>query len=195
MSTPETIEPNREASLRARARITGVVYLGYFVMAIFAEFVGRRNVAYGNAANLVADAFYIAVTVLFYFVLKPVNRNLSLLAACLSLAGCAIMILSIFHLAPSHISPLLFFGPYCLLIGYLILRSTFLPRILGVLMVLAGLGWLIFLTPPAKPVTAFLEILGIVAEGSLCLWLVVMGVNVPRWEGAGGSSVNRCGTR
>ena len=163
MSTPETIEPIREASPRSKARITGVVYLGYFVMAISAESIGRRNVVYGNAANLVADALYIAVTVLFYFMFKPVNRNLSLLAACLSLAGCAIMILSIFHLAPSHISPILFFGPYCLLLGYLIFRSMFLPRILGVLMMLAGLGWLIFLTPPAKPLTSFLEILGIVA--------------------------------
>jgi hypothetical protein len=43
---------------------------------------------------------------------------------------------------------LVFFGFYCLLIGYLILRSTFLPRILGVLMVFAALAWLTFLWPP-----------------------------------------------
>ena len=45
------------------------------------------------------------------------------------------------------ISSLLFFGPYCLLIGYLIFRSGFLPRILGLLMALAGLGWVAFLFP------------------------------------------------
>jgi len=42
---------------------------------------------------------------------------------------------------------LVFFGVYCLLIGYLIFRSAFLPRILGVLMGFAGLGWLTFLSP------------------------------------------------
>jgi Domain of unknown function (DUF4386) len=177
-----------KTSSRPRARITGVVYLLYFLTAILAEVLGRRNVVYGDAANLVADALYIAVTVLFYFMFKPVNRNLSLLAACLSLAGCAIMILSLFHFVSPRVSPLLFFGPYCILIGYLILKSTFLPRVLGVLMVLAGLGWLIFLTPMAKPLTTYLDILGIVAEGALCLWLVVMGVNVPRWKEQAGAA-------
>ena len=171
-----------EASPRPRARITGAVYLLYFLTAIFAEFVGRRHVVYGDAANLIANAFYIAVTLLFYYLFKPVNRILSLLAALFSLVGCALTVLSIFRPAASDLSPLLFFGPYCILIGYLILRSTFLPRILGVLMMFAGLGWLIFLLPVAKHLSLYLEILGIIAEGLLMLWLLVMGVNVERWK-------------
>lgn len=164
------------------ARITGAIYLLYFLTAIFAEVIGHRSVAYGNTINIIANAFYIAVTLLFYFLFKVVNRGVSLLAAFFSVVGCAIATLGLFHATPSYLSPLLFFGPYCILIGYLIFRSAFLPRILGVLMALAGLGWLIYLLPTAKHLSTYLEILGIVAEGSLCLWLVVMGVNAQRWR-------------
>jgi|SRR5271165_3553447 len=177
------MERIREALPRQKARITGVVYLLYFLTAIFAEVaVGRgRHVAYVGV-NLVAYAFYIAVTLLFYFMFKPVNRSLSLLAAFFSLAGCANELLGLFHLAPCKINSLVFFGPYCLLIGYLVFRSTFLPRILGVLMALAGLGWLFFLSPPGHHLSTYLKVLGFVAEASLMLWLIVMGVNEQRWK-------------
>ena len=166
------------------ARITGVVYLFYFLTAIFAEFlVSRKLVAYGTATNLIATAFYVLLTLLFYGMFKPVNRSLSMFAASLSLAGCAVMTLGYFPHASLPISPLLFFGPYCLLIGYLILRSTFLPRILGVLMAFAGLGWLAFLIPAiAHNLSLYIEGVGVVAEASLMLWLIVMGVNVERWK-------------
>jgi hypothetical protein len=78
---------------------------------------------------------------------------------------------------------LVFFGLYCLLIGCLIFRSVFLPRILGVLMAFAGLGWLTFLSPPlAKYLSPSILVLGFLAELSLCLWLLAMGVNVQRWR-------------
>jgi Domain of unknown function (DUF4386) len=172
-----------EPSLRPSARTTGVVYLLYFLTAISAEaFIGRGRLVAYDAVNVVAHAFYIAVTLLFYFMFKPVNRAISSIAAFFSLMGCANDVLGIFHRAPYEISSLVFFGPYCVLIGYLILRSTFLPRILGALMVLAGLGWLIFLLPRAKGLVTYVEFLGIIAEGSLMLWLVIRGVNVQRWK-------------
>lgn len=172
-----------EASSGPKARITGVVYLLYFLTAVFAEaFVGRGRLVVYDAVNLIAYAFYIAVTLLFYFMFKPVNRSLSLLAAFFSLVGCANDVLGLFNLAPYKISSLVFFGPYCLLLGYLIFRSTFLPRILGVLMAFAGLGWLIFLSPLENRLSTYLKVLGFVAELSLCLWLLVKGVNVQRWK-------------
>ena len=172
-----------DASPRPRARITGVVYLLYFLTAIFGQFlVGHNVVVCGVAVNLISAAFYIAVTVLFYLLFKPVSRRLSLVAALLSLVGCGLMVLNLFHLATAY-SPLMFFGPYCLLLGGLILRSTFLPRFLGVLMVLAGLGWLAFLVPVvAKHLSLYIEVLGILAEGLLMVWLLVKGVNAERWK-------------
>jgi hypothetical protein len=165
------------------ARITGIVYLLYFLTAVSAQvFVGQTRLVAYDAVNLIAYAFYISVTLLFYYLFKPVNRSLSFLAAMFSLLGCANDLLSLFHRAPYEISSLVFFGPYCLLIGYLIIRSTFLPRILGVLTAFAGLGWLIFLSPLVQHLAPYLKVLGFVAEMSLMLWLIVKGVNVQRWE-------------
>ena len=80
-----------------------------------------------------------------------------------------------------------FFGLHCLLVGYLILRSMFLPRIVGALMVCAGLGWLTFslanlLSPPlARYLVPYIMAPGMLGEASLTLWLLVVGVNVQRW--------------
>ena len=179
MSTGVMTERITEASPRFKARIAGVFYLLTFLTGSFAMvFVSGRLVA-----NLIADACYIAVTLLFYYMFKPVNRSLSLLAAFFGLVGCAYGALSPFHLAPFHINSLVFFGFYCLLIGYLIFKSTFLPRILGVLMAFGGLGWLTFLSSPlANYLSPYNLAPGILGEGALTLWLLVVGVNVQRWK-------------
>jgi hypothetical protein len=169
-----------EASPCLKARIAGVFYLLTILTGAFSLFASGRL---GVAANLIAAVCYIAVTLLFYDIFKPVNRGLSLLAAFFSLVGCALGALGAFHLAPSHINNLVFFGFYCLLIGYLIFRSTFLPRILGVLMAIGGLGWMTFLAPPlAGYLSPYNLAPGILGEGALTLWLLLMGVNVQRWK-------------
>src|SRR6266508_5066613 len=169
-----------ESSPRLIARIAGLVPLFVFVTGIFALFVRTRL---GFAAGLIAAACYVAVTLLFYYIFRPVNRSLSLLAALLSLLGCVVGPLGLFVHALSYFNPLVFFGFYCLLIGYLIFTSTFLPRILGVLMAFAGLGWLTFLWPPlANSLSPYNFIPGIIGEGALTIWLIVMGVNEQRWK-------------
>jgi hypothetical protein len=234
MNTPVMMKRIAEASPCPAARITGVVYLLYFLTAVLGEFFLRGLVVDGDAAataanilahqplfrlglatGLIATAGYIAVTALFYDMFKPVHRSLSLLAAFFSLVGCAILAFaSLFQLAPlivlggsQYLSVfkveqlralalmflelntqansicVVFFGIYCLLIGYLIFKSAFLPRILGALMALAGLGWLTFLYPPlANHLSPYDLVLGFLAELSFCLWLLVMGVNVQRWK-------------
>jgi hypothetical protein len=173
---------------RSRARITGAVYLLYFVTAIFAAFlVGRAPAAYSDAANLIANAVYVAVTVLLYQLLRPVSRNVALLAVAISIVGCIVQSLSLVHLTTAR-SALPIFGCFNLATGYLIFRSTFLPRVLGVLMALSGLGWLTVLSPELlKHILVYVEIIGIGAEGALMLWLLVMGVNVRRWNEQAGA--------
>lgn len=168
-------------SPRSKARITGAVYLFYFLTAISAQLLVNHGFArYGLAVNLIATAFYVALTLLLYYLFKPVNKSLSLLAALLSLGGCAITALNLFRLA-AQVSPLLFFGPYCLLIGYLILRSAFLPRIVGGLMVIAGLSWLTYLSNPlVNYLSPYNLACGFLGEAAVFLWLLVMSVNVPK---------------
>ncbi len=72
---------------------------------------------------------------------------------------------------------LVFFGPYCLLLGWLIFKSGFLPRVLGLLMALAGLGWVTFVWPPlSSSLSPFNSLPGLIGEGSLALWLAIRGV-------------------
>jgi len=86
---------------------------------------------------------------------------------------------------------LVFFGFWCVLTGYLIFKSTFMPRILGLLEALAGLCWLTFIWPPfAHYVSPSNQILAGLGEVSLMLWLLVRGLNVERWKGQASARIS-----
>ena len=229
------MEPIAEASPCLKARITGAFYLLTILTGIFAQgFVSGRLVIDGDAAAtatnilthrdlfqlgfavyLIEMACQIAMTALFYNLLKPAGRSVSLVAAFLGLAGCVIKTFSrVFFIAPLFVLggahylsvfsaeqlqalallflkvndhgaaiALVFFGFYALLTGYLIIKSTFLPRILGVLSVFGGLGWLSFLyLPLGYRLFPYIAALGLLGAASLILWLLVFGVNVQAWN-------------
>lgn len=78
-----------------------------------------------------------------------------------------------------------------MLIGYLILKSTFLPRVLGALMVFGGLAWLTFLSQPlANYLLPYVLGPGLLAEGSLTLWLLAKGVDAGRWKDQAGAAMD-----
>jgi hypothetical protein len=223
-----------EVSPRVKARIAAVLYLLEGAPAVFQQVVIAGLVVSGDAAAtaanvvahetlfqlwfaaaLLAVAFHIAYTVLFYDLFKPVNRMIALVAASISLVACALQAFAtLFQLAPLLVladgnsfgvfAPgqaqalallfltlhtqafniyLIFFGFWLILSGYLILRSTFFPRIIGVLLALDGVGWAMFLWPPlATALYPVISIVAALAEIPLVLWLLVVGVNAQRWR-------------
>jgi uncharacterized protein DUF4386 len=216
------------------ARIIGLVYLSYFLIALIGGLLINRVVVAGNPAatatnllaheatyragfaiGLIGNVIYIALTALFYRLLKPVNRTISLLMALFSLVGCTTQIIAgILQLAPLVVlrdSQLLavfqveqlraaamaslriysqtfnisfvLFGLFDFMLGYLIFKSTFLPRVCGVLMMAAGVIAEIFLYPPLAIALKWLVLPAAgLPEAALALWLIVKGVNVGRWK-------------
>jgi hypothetical protein len=176
-----THPPGVSVPARLLARIAGVLYVLNTVTSLY-SFYGPRN-RLSFFSSLVATAAYIAVVVLFYILFKPVSRKAALLAAAAGMAGNAMSLLSAFHLVEFKMIFMSFFGFYCALIGYLIFRSTFLPRVLGALMAFAGLGYLTFLWPRlGAALTPYDLIPGAIGEWSLTIWLLVKGVDPHRWN-------------
>lgn len=168
-----------EASPRFKARIAGALYwLSVLIVSLSELFArGWLNIAGG----LIGVLGMAAMTLLLYDIFNPVNRSLSLLAALTSLLGLSFEAL---RWQPRGVNvAIVFSGFYCLLIGYLIFRSTYLPRILGPLMAFAGLGWLTYLsTPLANHLSPYNLVSGLLGEGLVMLWLLVIGLNAQKWK-------------
>lgn len=229
-----------ETSPQLYARVGGVLYLIIIVAGGFAElFVRSKLIVSGDASatarnimasqslwriafasDLVLLVCAVSLTMIFYVLLRPVDRNIALLAAFFNLVSIAIEALNdLYHFAalpllggagylkafePNQLQALVllslrlfdygygislvFFGFESLFRGYLIFRSGYFPSFLGVLVVISALSYItnsfaLFLSPTLTAVIfpGILVPAG-VPELILCLWLIVMGVNVRKWE-------------
>ncbi|MGA8100790.1 MAG: DUF4386 domain-containing protein [Candidatus Acidiferrales bacterium] len=169
-----------EASPSFQARVAGVLYFFNVLTAIFGEVVRGRL---GYPAGDIAIVAMAAMTLILYGIFKPVNWGLALLAVACNLVGLSFEAL---RLIPHGVDvALVFTGCFCIVTGYLIFTSTFLPRILGALMAFAGLGWLTYMSPPlAKRLSPDNLPAGLLGEVAVFLWLVVKGVSVHQHAGA-----------
>lgn len=103
----------------------------------------------------------------------------------------ALAYLSLKVQADGYSIALVFFGCFGLSLGYLIVRSTFMPRIIGVLMGIAGFCYftnsLVSLVAPSLASVLFL-LPALLGEASLTLWLIFKGVDAARWESQAASA-------
>lgn len=234
-----------ESSPRHLARLGGVLYLVIIVGGLFGEALIRNRFivpgdATATAANIRAmeslwrlgiagELFMLSCTValalILYVLLRPVSRDLALLAVFFNLVSIAVeatnelqLVAALFPLGntgylsgfePEQLhalaslslrsysygfgASLIFFGWECLVLGYLIDRSGYFPKAIGVLMQIAGVCYLTnsfaLLVAPTVAARLFPAILvpAFVGEASLCLWLLVRGVNAERWRARAGA--------
>ena len=230
-----------ETSPQVYARTAGVLYLLIIIFGIFAEaFVRGTTVVPGDgaatAANLMAmESLWrfgiaaeflslVCVTMLamiYYFLLRPVQKELNLLSTFLMLIPVPIQAIAILNLTtalfpivnaaslkgftPEQLQTLaslairshgygfsvalLFVGSHFLIHGYLIFKSGYLPRVLGIMMEVAGVGYVtnsfVLILYPAIASKVFLVVVLpiFLSELSLSLWLLIKGVNIEKWNG------------
>ena len=80
------------------------------------------------------------------------------------------------------------FGLFELVTGYLILKSTFVPRWLGLWWLIGGVSWVIFLWPPlATALQGVVIALAGPAELAFALWLIVKSGDIARRRAAAGA--------
>jgi len=143
----------------------------------------NRSVSFGAVIVILVGCALQAVAALLYLAPLLVLTAGSSLSALNQeqLQALAYMFLKLNSLAFN--TYLVFFGLWCVLIGYLIFRSTFLPRILGLLLAIDGIGWMTFMSPPlGHYLFPIIAVASGLAEIPLQLWLLIFGVNNERWK-------------
>jgi Domain of unknown function (DUF4386) len=229
-----------ETSPQVYARIGGVTYLIIIVAGAFGEMFIRNTIivsgdAAATASNIAASPLLwrigiagdlvmhlcdAVLTMVYYILLRPVNKNLALLSVLFGLIQTAVLVANKLNLlmplfllgnenyltsfdphqlqALAYLSVkahgygfgigLIFFGVECLIDGYLIFKSGYLPGILGILIQIAGLCYLtnsfaMILAPAfANLIFPIILVPAFIGELSICLWLLVKGVNVAKWK-------------
>ena len=219
------------------ARLSGWLYLAIIGCGMFSEIAVRSQLidftdAVATSSNIlgsrllfksgvVADAVMllcdVAVAILLYRLLRPVNATLSLMAAAFRMTQAAILGENLLnYYVPVLLLPdsgyaayfsgpqrdalvlffldlhrhaydlgLLFFAVSNLILGYLVVKSQFMPTVPGYALQLAGIVYLAgsycrFLLPDYLAVLQPAYVIPLAAELSFCLWLLIKGAKSPK---------------
>jgi uncharacterized protein DUF4386 len=149
--------------------------------------VSKHLVLLAVLSNLVSLAVE-AISKVFLFVVMPTLGTADYLRA---FEPTQLQILANLALRSHDIAfniALIFFGFTCLVNGYLIFKSGYLPKLIGILMQLAGWSYLtacfaaLFAPAFADLITPAILLPPLIGESSFCLWLLVKGVNIAKWR-------------
>ena len=203
-----------DISQRKAARMVGFGLVIIFILAPFAEFVVLSNLivpgdAPATIKNIMANKLlfrsgmgsYIIIIMLdavvalgLYVVLKPVNKSLSLISAVLRLIYTAIMgisLIALMLLYPNEFSygqliSYIFFIAHIFIFGYLVFKSGYIPKILGILLMISSFCYIILLYGKFFLPKEWMEILFMIvfvppfiSEISLGVWLLFKAAKLP----------------
>ena len=222
------------------ARLGGILYLFIIIAGIFGQVAVRSKIIVPNNAietaqsilqfenlfrlgvgvellMLIAD---VSLAMIFYVLLKPVNRNIALLASFFRLVMASISGVNLLnqfsallllqgssflsnvepdtvnsfayfflksHAYGYHFS-LIFFSAHCVLMGYLLFKASFLPKIIGILFFAAAFSYFsnsfssILAPEIAKMISPAILLPALVAELSFSLWLIFKGIDKGTWD-------------
>ena len=237
MSKDQCAAEPQSASIQRYAKMAGVLFLLSIVGGGVGEFyipstlivssdaaATAKNILaheslfrWGFAAYLLEATCDIALALILYLLLKPVDTSLALLAAFFRLVSTSVFgVGELFYFAalpllsgsdylqtfsPEQLNTLalfslklygycgeifmVFYGVASLLFGYLMFRSRYLPRFLGALLALGGLGFVTHnLALVLAPRYAFSGLLlpMVISVLALTVWLLMKGIDIPAWE-------------
>jgi hypothetical protein len=229
-----------ETSPQVYARLGGALYLIIIALGIFAQVFSRDKIIvsgdpaataanitsmemlwrYGIAAEFLTLFCTVLLAMVYFFLMRPVSKEINLLATLFRMTAVAIQAVSLVSLLVALYSltnpafttafvpeqlyalmnlairshsygysvALLFTGCTFLFHGYLIFRSGYLPKALGIMIQIAGVGYIsncfaIILFPAISSIVFMAIILPVfISETTLSLWLLIKGVNVEKWK-------------
>ena len=199
------------SSQRKAAIVVGVAIIAMFALAIIVDnfilgnFIGPGDVAelatdieadqtrfgFAVAGYLLILALDSAIALALYVILKPVSKILASLTAVFRLLYAAIMVISVFSLvfhfidAPSYgnvkLIGYIFFTVHILVLGYSALKSGFIPKSLGILLIIAFFCYIILLYGKSVVPESLLPIFVVpaaLAELLLGIWMLWKGGKV-----------------